>query len=74
MRQAVAKWLVRWASGWINTTYYCWMLKDRGIVGGWLEDAMKVPTKRINKIALPLAKLIHKEAHVDQMIEEGWWG
>lgn len=69
MRARLARRLVKAVSGWIDMAY-------RAHEGGWYE--MEKWAGRVGrfeqKIFLPVALWLDREAAVDQMIVECWWG
>lgn len=69
MRARIARRLVKAASGWIDMSYKAHEM-------GWTE--MEKWANRVARfeshVFIPLACRIDKEAAVDQMIVECWWG
>lgn len=74
IRAHLAKALVRWVSRWWATSYNSWVRVDKGEFGPWWHAVWSYPCPYVEGIAIPLARRLDKEAMVDQMVDEGWWG
>lgn len=73
-RAAVARALVRWVSRWYDGSYHAWVRKDRDGAPEWWEHGWGWMAKRAERVALPLARRLDREATGQQMVEECWWG
>jgi hypothetical protein len=69
MRARLARVLVRWVSRWIQAAYQA---NCRGMPR-W-ESAWSWGSRKVQGVAFPLARKLDREAMVDQMVEECWWG
>lgn len=68
-RERLSRGIVKWVSGWIGTAYRanCYELPR-------VEDACFAVSKFFQPRLFPIANYIDKEAMLDQMANEGWWG
>jgi hypothetical protein len=74
MRARIARSLIEWVVGWIDTSYYAWVRQDKGEWSPKVEYVLWNISSSVLAVALPLAKHFDKEAAVDVMVDSGWWG
>lgn len=69
MRDYLARAIVRWVSSYIERSFTCHCNCHYGYAGLWAKAG-----KLAGKVGLPFARLIDRDAAVEQMAQEGWWG
>ena len=74
LRAHAARALVRWASRSIQASYCAYVRRDSGHAPEWWDKPWPALSRRINRVALPLASRLDGDAAGAQMIEEAWWG
>lgn len=69
MRECVARMFVRYISGWINSGYLC------NCYGAYrAEKVCAFCGSRLQWVLFHIAVRLDRDAMVDQMVEECWWG
>lgn len=71
MRPRVARGLVRWVARWWDASYSAFERFEHDTVWSraWAYGAIHVQI-----LVLPIARKLDRDAAVDQMANEGWWG
>ena len=70
----VAQQWVRWASWWWDASYSAYMRRDSGKAPWWWDKPWAWMARKVNRVAIPLALKLDKEAAVTEMVNQGWWG
>jgi hypothetical protein len=58
----------------MDASYSAWCRVDRGEMPDWYGRRVAAGAQRVERIAIPLARRIDRDAMGRQMVEECWWG
>jgi hypothetical protein len=74
IKSKLSRALVRWASRSISASYEAYVRVDKGQMPNWWMKPWDWLARRVNQVAIPSARKLDKDAMVEEMAKQGWWG